>query len=119
MTLTVEYVDSLLSQIEFMTKELKDNQSDNVSLHRQLDHWQVISIHWMNERNTLAQERDALVADAARYRFITTHIVDEGDMDVLERAFESMFGAETCTVAEFNACIDAAIVKEQRQAGIK
>lgn len=60
-----------------------------------------------------------LAADAARYRFITAHIADEGDMDVLERAFESLGDSETCTQAEFNACIDAAIVKEQRQAGVQ
>lgn len=162
MMLTVEYVGNLLSQVESLTKELKDSESDNASLHRQLDHWQEISVHWKKERDVLAQERDALamqldiqpgsiaavqaanqrmvaeltrpestevsllraerdalVADAARYRFITDHIVDEGDMDVLERAFESMDGSETCTQAEFNACIDAAIVKEQRQTGIK
>ena len=43
-----------------------------------------------NEIEELTKERDALAADAARYRFITAHIVDEGDMDVLERAFESL-----------------------------
>ena len=66
---------------------------------------------------TIADQAGALAADAARYRFITAHIGDEGDMEVLERAFERM--GETCTQAEFDACIDAAIAIDQRQAGVQ
>ena len=60
MMLTVEYLTGLLSQIESLTKELKDSESDNASLHRQLDHWQEISVHWKNARDVLVDERDEL-----------------------------------------------------------
>ena len=60
MMLTVEYLTGLLSQIESLTKELKDSESANASLHRQLDHWQEISVHWRNARDVLVDERDEL-----------------------------------------------------------
>lgn len=60
MMLTVEYLTGLLSQIDSLTKELKDSESDNASLHRQLDHWQEISVHWENARDVLVDERDEL-----------------------------------------------------------
>ena len=58
-----ELLMQLADRVDALTKELKDNESDNASLHRQLDHWQVISIHWMNERNTLADQVEALTKE--------------------------------------------------------
>lgn len=62
----------------------------------------------------LTKERDALAADAERYRWMTEHIVS-GDMDSLEKAFAKLdpYG-ESVTQAEFDAVIDSAI-----QAGVQ
>jgi hypothetical protein len=54
-------------------------------------------------------ERDALAADAARYRWLTRHIVDGGDMNALEAAFSVLGDADSCTQHEFNAAIDNAM----------
>ena len=53
-------ITDLSEQVELLTKELKDSESDNASLHRQLDHWQEISVHWKNARDVLVDERDEL-----------------------------------------------------------
>ena len=58
-----ELLMQLADRVDALTKELKDNESDNARVHRQLDHWQVISIHWMNERNTLADQVEALTKE--------------------------------------------------------
>lgn len=62
-----------------------------------------------NENQILINERDANAKNAARYRFITSNIVDDGDMNVLEEAFGDLAYSDTCTESEFDACIDRAI----------
>jgi len=65
------------------------------------------------ERDHLESAIEALAKDAARYKWITSHIVDGADMQPLEDAF-AVFGDEkdSCTQAEFDAVIDAAMKGE-------
>lgn len=120
------YTDPKTLAWEAWKQSRKDTLEETAKLQTERDEYRHGSelemnsaIKFCQERNAARIERDALAADAERYRFISAHIADEGDMDVLERAFEPMDGSETCTLAEFNACIDAAIVKEQLQAGVQ
>ena len=83
MMLTVEYLTGLLSQIESLTKELKDSESVNASLHRQLDHWQEISVHWKNARDVLVDERDELAEQVSLLK--TTNEVLADTLDGLLR----------------------------------
>lgn len=79
MMLTVEYLTGLLGQIESLTKELKDSESDNASLHRQLDHWQEISVHWKNARDVLVDERDELAEQVSLLKTTNEVLVDALD----------------------------------------
>ena len=65
-------------------------------------------------REQLIAERDALAADAARYRWMTEHIVS-GELEALEKAFTTIEEIESITQAEFDAVIDAAI----QEAGVQ
>ena len=66
-------------------------------------------------REQLIAERDALAADAARYRWMTEHIVS-GELEALEKAFTTIGEEkESITQAEFDAVIDAAI----QEAGVQ
>lgn len=58
---------------------------------------------------SLTAERDALKADAERYRWMTTQIVS-GDLDVLEKALGELDPeAESVTQEQFDGVIDAAL----------
>ena len=108
------WAGELCAEVEALTKErdIAVRKLSALSSAHALENLYQAGLDQEREITRLKKERDALAEDAARYRFITGHIVDEGDMGVLERAFEWM-------QAEFDACIDAAIAKEQRQAGVQ
>ena len=56
----------------------------------------------------LVAERDALKADAERYRWMTAQIVGD-TLEVLENAFEVFADDPGCSQDEFDAAIDAAM----------
>ena len=76
-------ITDLSEQVELLTKELKDSESDNASLHRQLDHWQEISAHWKNARDVLVDERDELAEQVSLLK--TTNEVLADTLDGLLR----------------------------------
>ena len=76
-------ITDLSEQVELLTKELKDSELDNASLHRQLDHWQEISVHWKNARDVLVDERDELAEQVSLLK--TTNEVLADTLDGLLR----------------------------------
>ena len=101
-------LSSMGQQADELRKE-RDTQA------KAADHWIAEATRDHNALVTLRVERDALMADAERYRWISAQIVS-GDMDTLEQAFATLDeDAEFVTQSEFDACIDSAIEK----AGVK
>ena len=110
---------SLADQVEALTKERDEyaKAADTMAMQHKVerDARAMANRDLINWFDALKADHDKLAADAARYRWMTEHIVS-GELEALEKAFTTIGEEkESITQAEFDAVIDAAI----QEAGVQ
>ena len=110
---------SLAEQVEALTKERDEyaKAADTMAMQHKVerDALAMANRDLINWFDALKADHDKLAADAARYCWMTEHIVS-GELEALEKAFTTIGEEkESITQAEFDAVIDAAI----QEAGVQ
>ena len=110
---------SLADQVEALTKERDEyaKAADTMAMQHKVerDALAMANRDLINWFDALKADHDKLAADAARYCWMTEHIVS-GELEALEKAFTTIGEEkESITQAEFDAVIDAAI----QEAGVQ